>query len=93
MSQCSVKQYAWPNVRHLQRLGHIVVDDALREALDDGGLADARLANEARVVLRPPRQDLDRPPDLVVPPDHLPCAAVPLSFGRTDLCRIKKGVE
>ena len=34
-----------------ERLGHVALDDALREALDDGGLADAGLADEHRVVL------------------------------------------
>jgi hypothetical protein len=32
-------------------LGHVAVDDALGQALDDGGLADAGLADEDRVVL------------------------------------------
>jgi hypothetical protein len=36
----------------------------------DGGLADAWLSDEDRVVLGPPREDLDNPADLVVPPDH-----------------------
>jgi hypothetical protein len=31
--------------------------------------ADAGLADQHRVVLRPPRQHLDDPPDLLVPPD------------------------
>ena len=35
----------------LQALGHVALDDALGEALDDGGLADAGLADEHRVVL------------------------------------------
>ena len=35
-----------------QRLGHVAVDDALGQALDDRGLADAGLADEHRVVLR-----------------------------------------
>jgi hypothetical protein len=61
-------------LQHLQGLRHVVVDDALREALHDGSLANARLADEARVVLRAPRQDLDRPPDLVVSADHLKAA-------------------
>ena len=56
---------------HLQSLGHVVVDDALREAFHDGGLADARLTDEARIIFRAPRQDLDGPPDLVVSPDDL----------------------
>ena len=35
----------------LERLGHVVGDDLLGQALDDGGLADAGLADEHRVVL------------------------------------------
>ena len=53
-----------------QRLRHLVVDDALRDALDDRGLADAGLAEQGRVVLRPPREDLDRLLDLVGAADH-----------------------
>lgn len=33
-------------------------------------LAHARFANEGRVVFLPPGQDLDHPPDLLVPPHH-----------------------
>ena len=44
----------------LQALGHVAADDALRQPLDDGGLADAGLADEHRVVLRAARQHLDR---------------------------------
>ena len=54
----------------LERLGHLAVDDALREALDDRGLADAGLADQHRVVLGAPLQDLDRAADLVVAADH-----------------------
>ena len=53
----------------LSVLGHVAADDPLGEALGDRGLADARLADEDRVVLRPPAQDLDDPPDLLVPAD------------------------
>ena len=53
----------------LQALGHFAVDDALREAFDDGGLADARLADEHRVVLRAALQHLDRAADLIVAAD------------------------
>ena len=35
-----------------QALGDVAADDALREALDDGGLADAGLADQDGVVLR-----------------------------------------
>src|SRR5690606_12971599 len=42
----------------LERLGHVTGHDALREALDDGGLADAGLTDEHRVVLGAPGQHL-----------------------------------
>ena len=53
-----------------ERLGHVAGDDPLREPLDDGGLADAGLADQDRVVLGAPRQDLDHAPDLLVAADH-----------------------
>ena len=53
----------------LQRLGDVARDDAAGEPLDDGGLADARVADEDRVVLRPPRQDLHDAADLLVAAD------------------------
>ena len=52
-----------------QRLGHVAGDDPLGQALDDGGLADAGLADQHRVVLGPPGQHLDDPADLGVPAD------------------------
>ncbi len=55
----------------LQALGHVAVHDPLREALDDRGLADAGLADQHRVVLRPAaREHLDHAADLVVAADH-----------------------
>ncbi len=54
----------------LERFRHFAVDDALGEPLHDGGLAHARLADQHRVVLGAPLQDLDHAPDLVVAPDH-----------------------
>ena len=53
----------------LEALGHVAADDPLGEPLDDGRLADARLADEDRVVLRPARQDLDDAADLLVATD------------------------
>ena len=52
-----------------QTFGHVALDDAPREALDDGGLADAGLTDEHGVVLRPARQHLDDAPDLLVASD------------------------
>jgi hypothetical protein len=51
-------------------LGHVVRGDLLREALDDGGLADAGLADEHRVVLGPAGEHLHDPLDLAGPADH-----------------------
>ena len=48
----------------LQLLRHIAADDALGQAFDDGGLADARLADQRRVVLGAPREDLHHALDL-----------------------------
>ena len=53
----------------LEALGHVALDDAPGQALDDGGLADAGLADEHRVVLGAARQHLDDPADLLVAPD------------------------
>ncbi len=53
----------------LERLGHVAAHDALGEALGDGRLADAGLADQDRVVLGPAAEDLDDPPDLLVAAD------------------------
>ena len=52
-----------------QRLGHVAGDDALGEALDDRGLADAGLADQDRVVLGAAREHLDHAADLLVAAD------------------------
>src|SRR5581483_7724190 len=53
----------------LERLRDVAGDDLLRQALDDRRLADARLPDQRRVVLGPPREDLDDALDLPRPPD------------------------
>ena len=58
-----------PDALALQPLGDVAGDDPLSEALDDRGLPHAGLADQHRVVLRPPREDLDHAPDLLVAPD------------------------
>ena len=50
-----------------EQLGDVAVDDQLGQALDDGGLADAGLAEQHRVVLGAAAEDLDDALDLVVP--------------------------
>src|SRR6185437_249425 len=54
----------------LQRLRHVAADDRLGEALHDGGLADAGLADQHGVVLGAARQDLHDALDLLLAPDH-----------------------
>ena len=53
-----------------KRLRHFAVDDALRQAFDDRGLAHAGFADQHRVVLGAALQDLDRAADFVVAADH-----------------------
>ena len=70
----------------LQRLGHLAVDDALRQALDDGGLAHAGLADQHRVVLRAPLQYLDAAADLLVAADHRVELALARALGEVAGC-------
>jgi hypothetical protein len=68
----------------LQAFRHLAVDDALGEALDDGGLADAGLADQHRVVLGAPLQHLDGAADLVVAADHRIELALLGALGQVD---------
>jgi hypothetical protein len=52
-----------------QAFGHVAVDDAQGQSFGDGRLADARLADQNRVVLGAPRQDLDAAADFLVATD------------------------
>ena len=53
----------------LEGLGDVALHDLGGQALDDGGLADAGLADQDRVVLGPARQDLHDPLDLLLAAD------------------------
>ena len=53
----------------LQCLRHVTIDDANGEAFDDGGFADARLADQHRVVLGAPCQHLDCAANFLVAAD------------------------
>jgi len=53
----------------LEGLRHVAPDDVLGEALDDGGLADAGLADQDGVVLGAAGQHLHDPLDLLLAPD------------------------
>ncbi len=61
----------------LEALGHVALHDADGEALGDGGLADARLADEHGVVLGAAAEDLQHAPDLGVAPDDRVDLALP----------------
>ena len=66
----------------LQALRHVAVDDALRQALDDRGLADAGLADQDGIVLGAARQHLDRAADLFVAADDRIELALPRCLGQ-----------
>src|SRR5690606_31756483 len=51
-------------------LRHLALHDPAREPLGDRRLADARVADIERVVLRPPAKNLDRALDLAFTPDQ-----------------------
>ncbi len=53
-----------------QNLRHFALDDLAREAFGDGGLADAGIADEQRIVLLAAAKDLDRALDLALAPDQ-----------------------
>ena len=52
-----------------QAVGHIASDDALGQTFGDGRLADARGADEDRIVLGPAAEDLDDAADFLFPAD------------------------
>ena len=76
----------------LRPSGDVAADDPLGEPFDDRRLADARLTDEDRVVLRPARQDLDDPPDLVVAPDDRVEPAGPRLGGQVAAVLLEGGV-
>ncbi len=53
-----------------QHLRHLALDHALGQAFDDGGLADAGLADQHRVVLLAPGENLDGGLDFLRAADH-----------------------
>jgi len=53
----------------LEILRHVTAHDALRQPLGDRRLTDTGLANQDRVVLRPPGKNLHHPSDLVIAAD------------------------
>ena len=64
----------------LQLVGHVAAHDALGEAFHDGGLADARLADQHGVVLGAAAEHLHHAADLIVAADHRVELALPRGF-------------
>ena len=54
----------------LQRFGDVACNDSLSEAFDDGGLTDAGLADQNRVVLGSTRQHLDHTANFAIATNH-----------------------
>ena len=73
-----------------ERFRHVAGHHPLRETLDHRGLADARLADQHRVVLGPAGQHLDDPPDLRVPPDDGVDLALAGPFGEVDAVLLQR---
>ncbi len=73
-----------------QAFRHLAVDDALCEALDDGGLADAGLPDEHRIVLGPALQNLNGAPDLVIAADDRIEFALARALGEIDAVLLQR---
>jgi hypothetical protein len=74
----------------LQRIRDLVIDDALRQAFDDRRLADARFADQHRVVLGAPLQDLHGAADFVVATDHRVELALGGALGEVDAVLLER---
>ena len=72
----------------LQLLRHVAGDDALGQPFDDGRLADARLADQGRVVLGAAGEDLHHPLDLGRPADDRVELAVASRLGQVEAERV-----
>ncbi len=74
-----------------ERLGDVAADDAMGQALGDRRLADARLADQSRVVLGAAGQDLDDPLDLLLAADDRVELAQPGGLGQVDAELVDRG--
>ena len=68
----------------LQALGHVALHDPQGQPFGDGRLADARLADQHGIVLRPPREHLDHAADFLVAADHRVELALPGPLDQVD---------
>ena len=71
--------------------GHVALGDPEREPLDDGRLADARLAGQDRVVLAAADQDIDHLADLGLAADHRVDFSLPRPLGQVDRVLVERG--
>ncbi len=67
-----------------QLIGHVALENALRETFDDGGFTDARLADQHRIVLGAAAQNLHHAANLFVAADHRIELAAPGLLGQID---------
>ena len=75
-----------------QHLGHLVLHDLARETLGDGGLADAGIADQQRIVLLAAAQHLDRALDLGLAADQRIDAAVARLAVEVDAISLEGGL-
>ena len=73
-----------------EHVRHFAVDDAPRQTFRDGGLADAGIADEQRVVLLPAAEDLYGAVDLLVASDQRIDLAVPRLLVEVDAIGLKR---
>ena len=79
-----------------QDVGHLMADDLAGQPLRDGGLADPRIADQQRVVLVAPAQDLDAALDLVGAADQridLPLAGLLVEVDAIGFERLAAGLR
>ena len=74
-----------------QALGDVTADDAMSQALGDGRLAHAGLADEGGVVLAAAREDLDDALDLLLATDDRVELARPGGLGEVDAELVDRG--
>ena len=78
--QCRHVQHQ--NALVFQAVGHLAVDDALRQTLNDRGFTHARLTDQHRIVFAATLQNLDRAANLVVAANHRIELAAAGAFGQ-----------
>src|SRR5256712_2918442 len=76
----------------LEPFGNVAVHHPAREPFHDGGLADARVADEDRIVLGAPGEDLYHAADLLVATDHGVELALASAVGEIDGVLLQRAV-